>query len=234
MKKKIIFSITVLLLSITVATTALFAWFTSGKAYISNIEFETGRIEMTVELYSISDFNRDGIPDYNAKSESGLYLSDIVNPPVGSDAGIVVKNALPGQIFSYRLIAKNLSTKPSVFALSMTSEQANSKFSLNDCFAFRASVGQTEYKVSLKGNNVVIIDEQDEADKNRIPIIAIPAKSTLTFDFQLSFEKLESLKTNSETASLFADKTHLNDYLGLDFGSCKFLFEFRQSESGAE
>lgn len=228
MKKKIIFSITVLLLSITVATTALFAWFTSGKAYISNIEFETGRIEMTVELYSISDFNRDGIPDHNAQPESDLYLKDIVKE------GIVVKNALPGQIFSYRLIAKNLSAKPSVFALSMTSEQTASGLSLNDCFAFRASVAQTEYQVSLAGNKVVIIDKPDEADKNRIPIIVIPEKSTLTFDFQLSFEKLESLKTNSKTESLFKDKTDLNDYLGLNFGLCKFLFEFRQSESGAE
>lgn len=228
------FSIAVLLLSAAVATTALFAWFTSGKAYISNIEFETGRIEMTVELYSVGDFNRDGIPDYNAESESGLYLNDIVNPAEGSDAGIVVKNALPGQIFSYRLVAKNLSTKPSVFALSMTSEQSGSGLSLNDCFAFSASVGQTEYKISLSGSNVVIIDESDDADKNRIPPIVIPEKSTLTFDFRLSFEKLETLKSNSETALKFANKTDLNDYLGLDFGLCKFFFEFRQSESGAE
>lgn len=226
MKKKIIFSIAVLLLSITVATTALFAWFTSGKAYISNIEFETGRIEMTVELYSVSDFNRDGIPDYNPETESGLYLNDIVNPPEGFQAGIVVENALPGQIFSYRLIATNLSAKPSLFALSMTSTASG--LSLNDCFAFRASVGQTEYKISLTGSNVVIIDERD---KNRIPIIEIDPKATLVFDFQLSFERLETLKTQAETAPLFKNKTNLNDYLGLNFGTCKFLFEFRQSES---
>lgn len=106
---KLIRSIAVLIALFILVISASYAWFISFVS-IEGIVAQIGNIDTRVELYYLSDFNKDGLLDIDDNSEN---ISSLIT-------SIYIHNINPGEIYTYRADITNTGTLDGILSLSIS------------------------------------------------------------------------------------------------------------------
>lgn len=227
--KRLSISVIALILSIALCFSAIVAWFLGGSPEVNNVEFGTGLIDITAELYQLQDTDFDGVPDVDDNGEA-IVIRDELGEPLSVD-NISILNAMPGNANIYRLNVVNNGEIDAYLHVYAKTEVSAVK--LNDVFTFSYYENGVFVKKSLASNETVeIIDTKSFiapkmtiADEGNVP-------GLLQLDFVVKFEDLETLKTLEATKLIFANVTNLNNYKSNTiFDKTKFMFEFIQMKN---
>ncbi|HHU42976.1 MAG: hypothetical protein QM214_02645 [Bacillota bacterium] len=211
MKKRLVYSIILFLFSLSVAVTAVAAWFTPSAQYIDNIIITAGTVDAQARLFMIEDFNKDGVPD--------LVDSKPVYTLINS---IDIDNMIPQNVYSYKLDVKN--TGKAMANLTVYFEDIEE--GLRDVLTYRSVVKNSEGETIAGGMDKRIFSGQDIfAQVNGIEGEA--EEYQVSVYFYIEFETLENLKIlNPE---VFGDKENLDEYQNLSFNIGKIIVKMEQA-----
>lgn len=203
MKKlyKPIASILFLILALSSLASVIYAWFLADRR-IFDVEFESAYVDMSLYLFKVQDYDRNGIPDLFFNGED--YEEILVD--ISSAKHIFIDNMLPSQILTYKIILENNSEIDCEAKLNISGLTGNLKDVLSiEAYSAENSAMQEIHgeKIFLAGkHNVLIIDE-----------IPVNSKESASIYIKIAFESLQSLQAQS----LFLGYSDLNDFVEQTF-----------------
>lgn len=239
MKKNVILSSLSLLVAISLATYSIYAWFIFGATEFTNVIFTSGNISLASHFWLIQDNNRDGYYDYDDLGK--VNLIDTKNMLTQEENIAAPQLAIEGDIFSYRFLIQSTSDIP----VALTFRLDNLVSPIHDVITWNYS-GYTRYR-SLLFSDVGLVTDftnlDDPTEFSKTSVVKTPSKiyrstNVLTpsqeyimqpqdifvFDFQIKFERLEWLQSNSPT--IFHPGVNLEAYSNATFNKTTLYIEF--------
>lgn len=214
MRKKIVYSLVMLLLSLGVLTTAAAAWFTPTEKYINNIIFTAGTVEVSGALFKAADFDLDG--------ELDIVGGANVYTPVQQ---LVITDMKPGDVYSYRLDVTNIGGVAGDLEVYFDGADEG----LKDVLTFGSVVKDGEGQ-EIQGAGALrtrLATTQVFAAVSELAPSSTSQNAQISVYFHITFETLEQLKILD--AETFSDKQDLNDYKNLSFSIAKIIVELTQA-----
>ena len=104
-KSKLIYSFLMVFTALTLSVVVIFAWFIITEK-TEPIIISTGTLRSSCSLYYWDDDNYDGI------LEEDEYIEIL-------EAGIIFNNAIPGQVYHYKLVVENIGTIDGLLTISI-------------------------------------------------------------------------------------------------------------------
>lgn len=217
MKKRLLFSILILLFSVSVLVTAVFAWFSSGALY-GGFVLTAGEIECEATIYYYRDFNHDGIPD----NVDGNYIIDEISAPNITDMKA-------GDVYQYRIDIKNTGNLAGNLDVYFENIPEEIKAVLTVTSYVKDSDENLIPGAGTDGEKLSLYEDNTFATVSGLApydILENPPQAQISVYFSVRFETLDYLKTS--LPEVFESKEDLNDYQIKSFEGMKIIVRLTQ------
>lgn len=207
MKKRITLSVLALAVSLTLACSAVFAWYAYSESLIS-LEFKAGKVDLTVDFYKGIDFDYDGVldPIDNPYSDLGRDIKELN-----------IKEVYPSRVYTYKLTLNNMSDVESAITILWNfgeSDTCREIFSVQTTIVENSTLEKSENpKIFLAGKSSVVAAEE----------FAVAVGGTYDVIFKVTCETRDTLKDAAATAdediksALLAAADNFNNYISKEF-----------------